>query len=80
VVANGKSREEAQKLAREIVNFPQICMKADRMSMYHQWGHSIESALRIEALGGKEALRNEAVAGAARFAGGKGRHGSFTDT
>jgi len=80
VVANGKSREEAEKIAHEIAHFPQICMKADRMSMYHQWGHSIESALRTEALGGRDALSKEAVAGAARFAGGKGRHGSFTDT
>src|SRR5262250_1905897 len=37
VVAKGAAREEAEKLAREIAAFPQVCMREDRMSAYEQF-------------------------------------------
>ena len=53
-------------------------MRADRLSSYRQWGASIEEALAGEFEGGMPAIA-EAVAGAAAFAAGKGRGGSFDD-
>jgi len=79
VVPKGKAREEAEKLAHEIARFPQICMRADRMSAYQQWDLDLVSALKNEARGGIEPLRQESRAGATRFAGGKGRSGSFEE-
>src|SRR5215813_8866385 len=48
VVANGAAREEAEKLAREIAAFPQVCMREDRMSAYEQFNLSLTDALRNE--------------------------------
>jgi enoyl-CoA hydratase len=79
VVPKGKAREEAEKLAHEIARFPQICMRADRMSAYQQWDLDLVSALKNEARGGIEPLRHEARAGATRFSSGKGRGGSFEE-
>jgi enoyl-CoA hydratase len=77
VVAKGNAREEAQKLAHEIARFPQICMRTDRMSAYRQWDLDLVEALKNEGREGLKPLREEARAGAARFAAGAGRGGSF---
>jgi enoyl-CoA hydratase len=77
VVPKGKAREEAQKLAHEIARFPQICLRADRMSAYQQWDLDLVEALKNEGRGGIAPLRIEARTGAARFAAGAGRKGSF---
>lgn len=77
VVAAGQARAEAEKYAREITRFPQICMRADRMSAYRQWGMSVEDALRNEAREGLKPLVEEAAKGASRFAEGRGRGGDF---
>ncbi len=77
VVPKGKAREEAQKLAHEIARFPQICMRTDRMSAYRQWDLDLVEALKNEGREGLKPLRAEAKAGAARFAAGAGRGGSF---
>src|SRR5262245_9597655 len=58
VVAKGKSREEAEKLAREIAAFPQVCMRGDRMSVYEQFDLSLTGALRSEFNHGMNALRH----------------------
>ncbi len=79
VVAAGQARAEAEKYAREITRFPQICMRTDRMSAYRQWGMSIEDALTNEAREGFKPLGEEAAKGAARFAEGRGRGGNFGD-
>src|SRR5215471_13795035 len=79
VVPKGKAREEAQKLAREIARFPQLCMKTDRMSAYQQWDLDLVEALKNEGREGLKPLKAEARSGAARFAAGKGRGGSFED-
>ena len=68
VVADGTSREAAERLARELVAFPQAAMRADRLSVY---GGTLESEL---ARGSQ--LLDEARQGAARFAAGEGRHGA----
>ncbi len=78
VVPQGKAREEAEKLANEIARFPHECMRADRRSVYLQRGLPVRDALRKEWYNATEALQNEGIAGAARFAGGLGRHADFT--
>lgn len=79
LVPAGKALDQATELADEIAAFPELCMKTDRASAYHQWGASLEEALRFEGVEGLKPLQAEAVAGAGRFAGGKGRGGKFDD-
>jgi len=79
VVPDGTARPAAEALAREIARFPQACLRADRASVHRQSGLPLRDALRQELEHGLPALRREGVAGAARFAGGKGRHGDFGD-
>jgi enoyl-CoA hydratase len=79
VTAAGQARVEAEKYAREIMRFPQICMNTDRLSACRQWGMSIEEALRNEAREGERPLQEEAAKGASRFAEGRGRGGGFGD-
>ena len=79
VVAGGDALAAAQHLAAEVSRFPQICLRTDRLSSYRQWGHSTEEALRLEGRDGAKPLFEEAANGAARFASGKGRAGSFAD-
>lgn len=79
VVARGKARGAAEQLAHEIARFPQICLRADRLSAYQQWDLDLVDALKNEGRGGVAPLRAEARTGAARFVSGKGRGGSFQD-
>jgi len=80
VVPTGTVREAATELAREIARFPQVCLRADRRSAYDQWSASLPDALAREFECGKEAIdRGETQQGAARFAAGHGRGGSFSD-
>jgi enoyl-CoA hydratase len=79
VVPKGTARQVAQDLALEISRFPELCMKADRMSAYRQSDLDLEQALRNEAREGDAPLRQGAQSGAQRFASGKGRSGSFED-
>ena len=79
VVPDGESRPRAEALAHEIARFPQVCMRADRRSVYHQEGLGLRDAMRYEWENGVPALAAEGRAGAARFAAGKGRHGDFGD-
>jgi enoyl-CoA hydratase len=77
VVATGEARRAAEALAHEIARFPQVCLRADRMSAVRQWDFELAEALANEAEGGREPLAREAGAGAARFAAGAGRGGDF---
>jgi enoyl-CoA hydratase len=79
VVPDGKSRQRAEALAHEISRFPQLCMRADRRSVYRQEGQSLREAMRYEWENGVPVVRAEGTAGAARFASGKGRGGNFSD-
>jgi len=76
VVPTGGALQAAVALAQQLSRFPQATMLADRMSAYRQWALGIEDALRQEWERGKQRLP-DAFAGAARFAGGQGRHGEF---
>ena len=78
LVPKGTAREAAEQLAEEIARFPNACMKADRASSYRQWDLSLDAALHDEAGAGYPIIEQEAVAGAARFKSGLGRHGDFS--
>ncbi|MHA7817014.1 MAG: crotonase/enoyl-CoA hydratase family protein [Pseudohaliea sp.] len=77
VVADGESLAAAEALAAEIAAFPQQCLRADRDSAITQWDYPLAEALAREGAGGFPVIEAEAVPGAARFAGGAGRHGRF---
>ena len=75
----GISGEEVEGIARQIAAFPQLCLRADRQSAYAGWDADLAGALRAEAVTGEAPVRDGAAAGAARFAGGRGRSGDFGD-
>jgi enoyl-CoA hydratase len=77
VVANGTVRDKAEDLAREIARFPQVCVRADRRSAIRSHGLPVREALIQEWYNGREALKDDGVAGAGRFKDGLGRHGDF---
>jgi len=77
VVPRGQARAAAEQLARELAELPQAALRADRESAYRQHDLAMEAALALELQLGSRALA-EAMAGAARFAGGAGRHGERT--
>ena len=74
----GGALEGALALARELADFPQRCLRADRRSAIEQWSLDLEVALDRETEGGLEVIRSgETQAGATRFKDGAGRHGRF---
>ncbi len=77
VAPAGQARAEAEKLAHELARFPQLCLQADRLSAQQQWGLDMAEALKNEAQGGIAPMRQEARRGAAQFAAGKGRGGTY---
>ena len=77
VVEPGQARAASEALAREIAAFPQRCMLTDRASAYRQWDLALDEALRQEGARGVPVVAAEGAAGAARFAAGAGRHGTF---
>ena len=78
VVKKGKAREVAEKLARQIAKFPQICMRNDRLSAYEQFGLEIKDALANEFEHGLNTLEHgEHLEGSKAFTEGKGKHGEF---
>jgi enoyl-CoA hydratase/carnithine racemase len=80
VVPHGAARREAEALAHSLTRFPQICLRADRRSAYEHWDRPLGAALRGEYECGMTAIRSgETLAGASRFASGRGRGGSFED-
>jgi enoyl-CoA hydratase len=76
LVEPGSALREAVRLAAQLAAFPQRCLRADRLSSYRQWELPLADALRAETAAGLPLL-DEARAGAARFAAGKGRHGEL---
>ncbi|MDQ0015273.1 enoyl-CoA hydratase [Variovorax boronicumulans] len=77
VTPPGGALAAARELALQIAAFPQQCMLADRRSAYEQWDLPLAEALRREGAQGVPIVFAEGEAGAARFAGGAGRHGTF---
>ncbi|WP_424461206.1 crotonase/enoyl-CoA hydratase family protein [Ottowia sp.] len=78
VVPKGEGLAYAMRLARQLAQFPQQCMLADRRSAYEQWDLPLAEALVQEGRRGAPIVAAEGLAGAGRFVAGDGRHGSFT--
>ncbi len=75
--APGTALPTAIKLAYELAQLPQTCMRNDRRSVYEQEGRELEDAMRVEyELGWATLQSGEALEGATRFATGAGRHGT----
>lgn len=77
VAPHGQARQVAEALASELARFPQVCLREDRLSTYEQFDLTWEQALANEFRHGMVSMQAGGAAGAQRFAGGLGRHGSF---
>lgn len=78
LVPKGQALEAAISLAKEISQFPQQCLRADRWSALHgSRRRSLQEALGEEMKRGSQVVRKESIPGARAFAEGKGRHGQF---
>jgi enoyl-CoA hydratase len=80
VVPRGTSRAAAEALARELAALPQECLRNDRRSAYEQGDLNFAAAMTNEFDLGLRSLAAGAREGAARFAGGEGRHGAPAPT
>ncbi|MET8584526.1 crotonase/enoyl-CoA hydratase family protein [Streptomyces collinus] len=78
LVPTGGARAAAEELAAAVARFPQACLRGDRASVLEQEGLDEETAMRGELRHGMAVLA-EGFEGAARFAGGAGRHGAYPD-
>ncbi|MGW0414388.1 crotonase/enoyl-CoA hydratase family protein [Streptomyces collinus] len=78
LVPAGGARAAAEELAAAVARFPQACLRGDRASVLEQEGLDEETAMRGELRHGMAVLAT-GFEGAARFAGGAGRHGSHPD-
>ncbi len=76
VVPDGKHVERAIEIAERLAAFPQETMLADRRAMLEGARMPWAEALEHEYRQGR-AVMEVAARGAARFAGGEGRHGTF---
>ncbi len=74
VVAPGAHLARALEIAEGLASFPQSTMLADRRAALEAQGLPLAEGLALEAEAGPQVFR-DAVAGAARFAGGEGRGG-----
>jgi enoyl-CoA hydratase len=77
VVPEGQARAAAEHIAQQIASFPQLCVRTDRASAYAAFDPDLPSALRAEAMAGEAPVLEGAREGAARFASGVGRRGTF---
>src|ERR687897_446154 len=75
VVAARQHLARALEIAEGLAAFPQTTMLADRRAAIEGLGLTLADGLALEAQAGPEVFA-EAVAGAARFAGGEGRGGA----
>lgn len=79
VVPAGTARQAAEALARELAALPQTTLRNDRRSVLHGEGRPVAEAMAYEFSVGLASLAADGVGGAARFAGGEGRHGRPTE-
>jgi enoyl-CoA hydratase len=77
VVPAGEHLARALEMAEGLAAFPQETMLADRRAALEGFGLPLADGLALEARAGP-AIFADAVAGAARFAGGEGRGGAGT--
>jgi enoyl-CoA hydratase len=75
VVPAGEHLTRALEMAEGLASFPQTTMLADRRAALEGLGLPLPEGLALEAQAGP-AVFADAVAGAARFAGGEGRGGA----
>ena len=76
VVPIGQARQAAEELAAELATLPQGCMRADRLSALHQWGHAEADAMTFE-YASMAKVAAESLAGAQRGSpAAAGRHGA----
>ena len=79
IVPPGQALAAAVEMAEKLARFPQACMRGDRLSALTQWSRGEAEALLEETRCGLEVIRSgETVDGAAQFARGAGRHGTFS--
>jgi enoyl-CoA hydratase/carnithine racemase len=78
VVAPGGALDAARRLAHELADLPQTCLREDRLSALEQEELSEPEALGIEFAHGIRSL-TEAERGLERFRRGDGRHGVSLD-
>lgn len=76
VVPAGQALVAAQALAADLAALPQTCLRHDRLAALEQDGLTEADALAAEFRHGMVSLGADALAGAARFASGAGRHGA----
>jgi enoyl-CoA hydratase len=74
VVEPGRHLERALELAERLASFPQETMLSDRRAAIEGAGLPLAEGLLLEHRLGRQVL-DVAARGAARFAGGEGRHG-----
>lgn len=75
----GGARAAAEALAAEIARFPQTCLRNDRAALLAGLDLPESEAMSVELAYGMQSLAADGAYGAARFAAGAGRHGSFDD-
>lgn len=75
VVPTGQARQAAEEMAQHIASFPQVCVRADRRSVYLQHGLSDQKALEVEWNNCNGVFKANGADGVARFVSGVGRHG-----
>src|SRR5262249_24036918 len=81
LVEPGQAFRAALALAQDLPRLPQGCLRSDRLSALELWGLSWDDATRNEFGRGLEVIVTcETAEGAARFAGGAGRHGARADS
>ncbi|KAJ5688548.1 hypothetical protein N7462_002940 [Penicillium macrosclerotiorum] len=79
VVPKGESLKQAMAIAKQLITFPELCLNTDRRSAYYSAydASSFHDAMFQEFNAGSQVISKEAIAGAAKFSQGSGRHGSF---
>ena len=78
IVERGQALAAAREVAAQIAAFPRRCLRSGRLSALEQWDLPFQDAIANELRRGLDVVNSgESVEGAARFAAGAGRHGSF---
>lgn len=78
ITDDGEALAKAFEIARDLIRFPQIAMRNDRLSAIAAWELAELEAISNEVERGKKTIASgETSEGSSRFAGGEGRHGQF---
>jgi enoyl-CoA hydratase len=78
VTEPGASLKYAIQLGNQLADYPQTCLRHDRLSAIEQWDLTESQAVVNETRHGLVTISSgETIDGANRFAAGEGRHGRF---